>query len=44
MKHAKVKDGDGGEWKTNTSGIITLFGSDCVTQIVEPEATAIAPD
>lgn len=44
MKQAKVKDGDGGEWKTNTSGIITQFGSDCVTQIVEPEATAIAPD
>lgn len=44
MKQANVRDGDRGEWKTNASGMIMQFGSDYVAQIVEPEATAIAPD
>lgn len=44
MKQATVKDGDGWEWETNSSGVITRFGSDYVAQIVEPEATAGAPD
>ena len=44
VKKAKVKDGDGALWVTNTSGVIMQYGSDYIAQTSLPEPTAMAPD